>query len=193
MWLFLATEVLLFAGLFLAYTLYRYKYYDVFVKGSYELGIELGGLNTAVLIISSFTMAMAVRGAQQGKKPVLIGYLIVTMMLGATFLVVKGFEYHHHWVEKKVPGFNFVYDQPVNHAEPLFHFLYFCMTGIHAVHMVAGLALLSTILYMSIKNRFSVEWNTPVEMAGLYWHLVDLVWIYLFPLLYLTGQHYKGH
>lgn len=198
MWLFLATEVLLFGGLFLAYTLYRWKAPEVWVKESFDLGIALGGTNTVVLIFSSLTMALAVHSAQLGKQKALMGWLVITMILGTVFLVVKGFEYHHHYEIQKVPGLNFQYTlDPVTHSivpeQQIFHFLYFCMTGIHGLHMVAGLGILSVILWMAKKNHFSETYNTPVEMAGLYWHFVDIVWVFLFPLLYLTGQHYKGH
>ena len=199
MWLFLATEVLLFAGLFLVYTLFRWKVPYVWVKESYLLGITLGGINTAVLICSSLTMALGVHAAQEGKKKALIGWLLATMLLGATFLGVKAIEYHEHWEHHKVPGLNFTYTVPYDNAHPykvpeqqVFHFLYFCMTGIHGLHMVAGLSILTVIAIMAYRDKFSTTYYTPVEMAGLYWHFVDIVWVFLFPLLYLTGNHYTG-
>ncbi|HMZ78197.1 MAG TPA: cytochrome c oxidase subunit 3 [Acidobacteriota bacterium] len=196
MWSFLATEVLLFGGLFLAYSLFRYYHHDTFVIGSYELGIKLGLTNTIVLICSSLTMALAVHAAQEGHKGKLMGFLVLTMILGAAFMGIKAIEYTEHYHHNKVPGLNFVYNSlpngGVDATEPVFHFLYFCMTGIHALHMVVGMGLLATILYMSWKDTFSPEYSTPVEMAGLYWHFVDIVWVFLFPLLYLTGLHYKG-
>jgi cytochrome c oxidase subunit 3 len=188
MWIFLVTEVMFFGGLFMAYLLYRVWYPVAWAIGSLELDIYLGGINTVVLIGSSLTMALAVRAAQTGFPRATVGWLLATMTLGLTFLVIKGFEYAHKYHEHHIPGPGFEVEGP--HASPveIFLSLYFAMTGLHALHMVIGFGLLSVIAWMAWKRRFSPSWYTPVEMAGLYWHFVDIVWIFLFPLLYLVDR-----
>jgi cytochrome c oxidase subunit 3 len=189
MWVFLVTEVLFFGGMFAAYLIYRVWYPTSFGEASRELDLWLGAANTAVLITSSLTMALAVHAAEAGKRRALVGFLVLTMALGATFLVVKGFEYHHKWVDHLIPGPSFqIHGVDPQHAQ-IFFSLYFALTGLHAAHMVIGLGLLTVILIMSLRGRFTREWNTPVEISGLYWHFVDIVWIFLFPLLYLIDRH----
>src|SRR5687768_13847661 len=193
MWLFLVTEVMFFGGLLMAYLLYRVWYPEGWAEASRDLDIVLGGINTAVLIASSLTMALAVRAAQTGLAPrVTIGWLLLTMAFGLTFLVIKFFEYEHKFELHHVPGFDFVYPGPHANEVFLFFSLYFSLTGLHALHMVIGVTLLSVITWMAYKRRFSPEWYTPIEMSGLYWHFVDIVWIFLFPLLYLVdrAQHF---
>ncbi len=195
MWVFLLTEIMFFGGLFGAYTVYRSQYPEAFVTTSRYMEPFWGATNTAVLICSSLTMALAVRAAHIGKKKQLVWFLILTMIFGAAFLGVKAIEYHAHWVDHKVPGFGFEYNefpQYFHQAQILFCF-YFIMTGFHALHMVVGLGLLTTLLVMSTKDKFSAAYNTPVEIIGLYWHFVDIVWIFLFPLLYLIGEHALKH
>ncbi len=189
MWVFLLTEIMFFGGMFGAYTVYRTLYPAAFESTSHYMNVVLGGANTCVLILSSLTMVLAVRAAKIGSKKMLIFFLICTLILGFTFLGVKYFEYHEKWVDHHVPGPNFHYDQPqfAHQAEILF-FLYFAMTGMHAMHMIVGAGLLITLIVMAARNRFSPEWYTPVDMIGLYWHFVDIVWIFLFPLLYLIGR-----
>ena len=189
MWTFLITEVLFFGGMFTAYAIYRNMYIEAFASTSDFMNVVLGGTNTAVLICSSLTMAMAVRSAQLSNRKHLQLFLILTMIFGTTFLVIKGFEYHAKWVEHLVPGFNFHYpfQQYAQHAQMLF-FLYFCMTGMHAIHMIVGLGLLSYLLIQANRRIFHANYYSPVEMIGLYWHFVDIVWIFLFPLLYLIGH-----
>ena len=189
MWIFIIQEVMFFGGLLAAYMLYRIWYPTAWSEGSAELNIQLGGLNTVVLILSSLTMALAVRSAQTGKQKATVNWLIVTMLLGLTFLVVKGFEYQNKWELHHVPGLNFQLEEGQVPQIAIFLSLYFALTGLHALHMVIGFVLLSVILWMAWRKRFSPEWYTPVEMAGLYWHFVDIVWIFLFPLLYLLGRH----
>jgi cytochrome c oxidase subunit III len=189
MWLFLVTEVMFFGGLFMCYLLYRVWYPEAWSEGSLELDIVLGGTNTVVLILSSLTMALAVRSAQTGFPRATVNWLILTMLLGGVFLVIKGFEYAHKFHEHHVPGPNFVFEGPHARQVEIFLSLYFALTGLHALHMVIGFGLLSVIAWMAYKRRFTPEWYTPVEMAGLYWHFVDIVWIFLFPLLYLLGAH----
>jgi cytochrome c oxidase subunit 3 len=191
MWIFLVTEVMFFGGLLMAYTLYRVWYPEAWAEGSLELDILLGGTNTIVLILSSLTMALAVRAAQTGMRRATITWLLLTMALGLTFLVIKFFEYEHKWELNHIPGFNFQFEGPHARQVEIFLSLYFSLTGLHALHMVIGFGILSVITWMAYKNRFSKEWYTPVEMSGLYWHFVDIVWIFLFPLLYLVDR--AGH
>ena len=188
LWLFLVTEILFFGGLFMAYLLYRVWYPEAWAEGSVELDVVLGGLNTVVLIGSSLTMALAVRSAQVGAPRATVGWLGITMALGATFLVVKGFEYAHKFQTHHVPGPDFMFEGPHAKQVEIFLSLYFAMTGLHALHMVIGLGLLSVIAWMAHRRRFTPEWYSPVEMSGLYWHFVDIVWIFLFPLLYLVDR-----
>lgn len=188
MWLFLITEVMFFGGLFMAYFLYRHWYPEAWAEGSNELDIVLGGINTAVLIASSLTMAMAVRAAQTGARRATVNWLLITMVFGVTFLVIKFFEYKHKFELNHIPGANFVFEGPHKDQVEIFLSLYFAMTGLHALHMVIGFGLLSTIAWMAHKGRFSPEWYTPVELSGLYWHFVDIVWIFLFPFLYLVHR-----
>jgi cytochrome c oxidase subunit III len=188
MWLFLVTEVMFFGGLFMAYLLYRVWYPEAWTLGSLELDLVLGGVNTVVLIGSSLTMAFAVRAAQTGFPRATVVWLLITMALGLVFLVIKGFEYAHKVHEHHVPGPNFVWDGPHGPQVEIFLALYFTMTGLHALHMVIGFGLLSVIAWMAYRRRFTPEWYSPVEMAGLYWHFVDIVWIFLFPLLYLVDR-----
>ncbi len=189
MWTFLITEVLFFGGMFTAYAIYRNMYIQAFASTSEYMNVVLGGTNTAVLICSSLTMALAVRAAQLSNRKHLQLFLVITMIFGAAFLVIKGFEYHAKYVEHLIPGPGFEYPIPqyFRHAQILF-FLYFCMTGMHALHMIVGLGLLSYLLIKANQRVFNASYYSPVEMIGLYWHFVDIVWIFLFPLLYLIGH-----
>jgi cytochrome c oxidase subunit 3 len=191
MWTFLITEVLFFGGMFAGYAVYREMYPAAFAATSIFMNVKIGAANTAVLICSSLTMAMAVRAAQLSKRADLIKYLIGTLFFGTVFLVVKAFEYHEKYVEHLIPGPNFgpenLAPQFTHNAQILF-FLYFCLTGMHAVHMVVGVGLLSYLLIQAYRNIFHANYFAPVEMIGLYWHFVDIVWIFLFPLLYLIGR-----
>ena len=191
MWTFLITEVLFFGGMFAGYAVYRNLYPAAFASSSQYMNVVLGGTNTAVLICSSLTMALAVRAAQLSKQRDLILFLILTMIFGTIFLVIKGFEYHDKWVEGLVPGLHWgsypEAPQFAHNAQILF-FLYFCMTGMHALHMIIGLGLLSFLLIQAYRRVFHANYFAPVEMIGLYWHFVDIVWIFLFPLLYLIGH-----
>jgi cytochrome c oxidase subunit 3 len=210
MWAFLLTEILFFGGLFMAYMLYRTWYHDAFVAASTSIVMFWGALNTVVLIGSSLTMALAVRCAQTNNRRWTVNWLILTMVLGCVFLGVKVIEYADKFEHHHVPGPNFVWAEPgheaasgteggdhaVSAAEAanlqnytqIFFSLYFTMTGLHALHMIIGVGLMSVITWMAWKGKFSTEYYTPVEMSGLYWHFVDIVWIYLFPLLYLIDR-----
>jgi len=190
MWTFLITEVLFFGGMFTAYVIYRNLYPGAFASTSIWMNVPLGGLNTGVLICSSLSMALAVRAAQLGQRKAQIISLICTMFFGVIFLCVKAYEYTEKYLEHKVPGPSFTYDQApqfLHNAQILF-FLYFAMTGVHAAHMIVGLGLLTFLLVEAYKDKYGPGYFTPVEMIGLYWHFVDVVWIFLFPLLYLIGH-----
>lgn len=190
MWIFLATEILFFGGLFTGYLVYRNLYHAAWVEASTKgMWFAAGTANTAVLICSSLTMALAVHAAQTGKRNLLVFFLIVTMLLGCTFLVVKGFEYHREYVEHHIPGaqFQFPESSDPRHAE-LFFALYFIMTGLHALHMTIGVGVMAVIAYFAWRGHYAPEYYNPVENAGLYWHFVDVVWIFLYPLLYLVTQ-----
>jgi cytochrome c oxidase subunit 3 len=204
MWAFLVTEIMFFGGLFTGYTVYRSRFPEAFAAGSHHLDITLGTLNTIVLITSSLTMALGVYSAEKGRRRALIGFLIATMALGSLFLGVKAVEYGHKWEEHLVPGAYFEYsgenggvasgsagamEMPVSErALQLFFSFYFAMTGVHALHMVIGIAILAILVILAAKGAFTRNPNA-VEMFGLYWHFVDIVWIFLFPLLYLIGRH----
>ena len=189
MWIFLVTELLFFGGLFLTYAVYRAWYPADFAAASHELIVWAGGLNTVVLITSSLTMALAVHAAQIGNRRALVALLLATMALGCVFLGVKAFEYRTEFLERHIPGAGFTFaPEHTPHAE-IFFSLYFMMTGLHALHMIIGLGVMAAITWLSWRGRITPEYANPVEVTGLYWHFVDIVWIFLFPLLYLIGRH----
>jgi cytochrome c oxidase subunit 3 len=187
MWAFLLTEVMFFGGLFVGYMVYRTAYLAGFVAGSHHLDVLLGTLNTAVLISSSLTMALAVHAAQVDRRQLLSRFLLLTMLLGLVFLGIKGYEYWHKYHESLVPGLKFSYTGPYPQQVQLFLTFYFIMTGLHALHMVIGIGLLAVLAVLAWRGLFSAAYYTPVEVIGLYWHFVDIVWIFLYPLLYLIG------
>jgi cytochrome c oxidase subunit III len=189
MWVFLVTEILFFGGLFLVYTVYRAEYPLAFAEASRHLDITLGTFNTAVLIISSLTMALAVYSASLGRRKAIIAFLLATMALGGVFLGVKAVEYAHKFHDHLVPGPGFRFPGAGAHQAEIFFSLYFAMTGLHAAHMIIGIGLLTVLVLQARKGRYGPEYYTPVEVCGLYWHFVDIVWIFLFPLLYLIGRH----
>jgi len=193
MWVFLLTEIMFFGGMFGAYSVYRAMYPEAFASTSVHMDARWGGINTGVLIVSSLTMVLAVRAARLGQQKALQIFLVLTMIFGLAFLGVKAIEYHAHWVERMVPYWNWDpnYDgqpQYARQAQILFCF-YFFMTGFHALHMIVGVSLMLVILMMARRGAFNAQYFTPVEISGLYWHFVDIVWIFLFPLLYLIGLH----
>jgi cytochrome c oxidase subunit III len=219
MWLFLLTEILFFGGLFVAYMIYRVWYFDAFAEASRRLSLFWGGLNTAVLIGSSLTMALAVRCAQTNSRKWTVNWLILTMLLGSVFLGVKVIEYKDKFDNYEVPGpaYNWLYHEQhaaeggehapaaaagsdadhsnlsmspaqLQNTTQIYFSLYFTMTGLHALHMIIGIGLMLVITWMAWKGKFDAHYYTPVEMSGLYWHFVDIVWIFLFPLLYLIER-----
>jgi cytochrome c oxidase subunit 3 len=239
MWAFLATEVLFFGGLFLCYTVFRYRFPEMWDIGSHILNVTLGAVNTVVLLTSSLTMALGVHAAQTGKKKALTAYLLITIVFAFGFLVIKSFEYHDKWVESLVPGRHFQItpevlekheipltppDSAVETTPPgmttfdpmgpnlgppatdhetlrrtpltpvfsddvrklqLFFAIYFAMTGLHAFHVIVGIVLIGSLVFLNWRGWFTKEYHTPVVMIGLYWHFVDIVWVFLYPLLYL--------
>ncbi len=200
MWSFLATEVMLFGGLFTAYIVYRINYPEAFAAATRQLAIPhelpfflqsifLGTVNTAVLLCSSLSVALAVHAAQEGKNRRVMWMLVLTLILGATFLGIKGLEYYIKYEEHLIPGLNFRYEGVDPEKVELFFLLYFVSTGLHALHMVIGMGVITVIALMARRGRFSAEYYTPVEITGLYWHFVDVVWVFLFPLFYLIGLH----
>jgi cytochrome c oxidase subunit III len=190
MWVFLVQEIMFFGGLFLAYSIFRGKFPEAFAAASNHLDIRLGATNTVVLIFSSLTMALAVYYAQVGKRRPQVWFLTVTLLLGATFLVIKGFEYAEKFRDSLFPGPSFHW---TGHGDPnqvqIFFWIYFAMTGLHALHMIIGIAIISYLIFQARRGRYTPEYHAPVEISGLYWHFVDIVWIFLFPLLYLLGRH----
>jgi len=197
MWLFLATEIMFFGGMFCAYLIYRLAYFNEFAAASRSIRILPGAINTAVLICSSLTVALSVRAAQTGKRKLLIALLGLTLVFGLAFLGIKGVEWYEKYQEHHIPGASFsaadlIQDYPQLHIDAaraqIFFSLYFAMTGLHALHMIIGLGIFIWLIYGAWKGRFTPEYYTPVEIGGLYWHFVDIVWIYLFPLLYLIDR-----
>ena len=185
MWIFLMTELLLFGGLFTAYTIYRMSYPAAFAGASHELSAPIGTINTAILLVSSFGVALAVYGAQVNARKRLLGGLSLALVLGIAFLVLKGYEYHEHYLHHQVPGWNFHWMKSYPAQSEIFFLLYFLMTGVHAIHLTIGIVIVAGLLFQASRGRYSPEYHTPVEVGGLYWHFVDVIWIFLFPLLYL--------
>lgn len=186
MWLFLAQEVLFFSVLFMAYFVFRYLFPETYVAAHYQLDPTLGGVNTVVLLFSSLTMALGVRAAQLGNNKQVVAYIAVTIVCAFAFLVVKYFEYAHKIHLGLLPGQYYSFEGDIPGRPELFFTLYFCMTGLHGIHVVAGIGVLFWVMLRAQKGHFSSGYYAPVENVGLYWHLVDLVWIFLFPLLYLV-------
>ncbi len=185
MWLFLATEVLLFAGLFLGYTVYRHFYHEAFHEASRHLDLWAGATNTVVLITSSLTVALAYWAIKQDKQKLCAGLLIFTIVCACVFLVIKAIEYHHKFEEGALPGAWYHFAEVTAPGANLYYTIYFLSTGLHAIHVIVGMSILIWVLARVLKGHFSSSYFVPVELGGLYWHLVDLVWIFLFPLLYL--------
>lgn len=203
MWVFLLTEIMFFGGLFCAYLIFRNWYHPAFVIASNTLDVTLGTINTAVLICSSFTMAMGVFSAEMRRRKALVWYLLATIALGSVFLGIKAVEYHEKYTKHHIPGANFSIEEFVHPPDPkempvapdmaqktqIYYELYFGMTGMHALHMVIGIALLIILVFRALAGEFTTGHVTTVENFGLYWHFVDIVWIFLFPLLYLISRH----
>ncbi len=186
MWLFLSTEILLFAGLFVCYGVYRYLFPEAFAACSRELDLTLGTVNTLVLITSSLTAALAVHYAKEGKNQMVTLMFALTLAMAAGFLVIKGFEYSHKFHEGLLPGRHYHFEKIQIAGAPLYFAIYFLTTGLHAFHVIVGMCVLTWLMIRAMRERnFGPQNYTAVELGSMYWHLVDLVWIFLFPLLYL--------
>ena len=186
MWLFLATEVLIFGGLFVAYAVYHHLHPELFKAAHHYLDVRMGAFNTVVLLFSSLTVVLAVHGAQQGKKQMVMLNLLITLLCAATFLVVKYVEYSHKFEAGLLPGYYFTNATIASPDQAhIFFGIYFLMTGLHGIHVVIGMIVLGWLMWRMHKNEFNPQYYSPLEIGGLYWHLVDIIWIFLFPLLYL--------
>jgi cytochrome c oxidase subunit III len=188
MWLFLATECMFFGGLFLAYLVYRHWYLNEFAAGSRQMDVTLGTINTGVLLASSLTMALAVHSAEESRRQPLVVFLSITTLLGMIFLGIKAFEYHHKYVEHLIPfaGLPFEFTGRERGGMATFFNLYFLMTGLHAAHMIIGVVMLLMLIVLASRGGLLGERSIVVHNAGLYWHFVDLVWVFLFPFFYLV-------
>ena len=186
MWLFLSTEILLFAVLFTAYALYRFLFPMGFEEASKLAHVTMGATNTVVLITSSLTVALAIHHARKGENRKVVGLLAVTIAFGAVFMVLKGFEYYHHWLVGQLPGRFYHYAGVTGPGVSMYFTVYFLMTGLHGLHVLIGMGLLTWVAVRASRGHFGPAYSTPVELSGLYWHLIDLIWIFLFPLLYLV-------
>ena len=186
MWLFLATEILLFAVLFAAYAVYRYLFPIGFEEASKLAHVAMGATNTVVLITSSLTVALAIHYARHGESRKVVALLAFTIACGGLFMVLKGFEYYHHWVDGQLPGRLYHFAGLQGPGVSMYFTVYFLMTGLHGLHVLIGMSVLGWVAWRARRGDFGPAYSTPVELAGLYWHLVDLIWIFLFPLLYLV-------
>lgn len=190
-WVFLATEVLFFGGLLTSYAVYRHMFADGFTAAARHTKLIIGTINTAVLLTSSFSMALGVEAAEHGmerNRRIVVIALTVTAALGIAFLALKGLEYYLEYQEHLVPGSAFAFDPQYRDPAQLFFLLYFMLTGLHGVHVTIGVALVGTIAGMARRGAFSSAYTTPIKIVGLYWHFVDVVWIFLYPLIYLVGR-----
>jgi cytochrome c oxidase subunit 3 len=186
MWVFLATEIMLFGGLFTAYTAYRWLHHPGWVEGGRHMDLVIGAVNTGVLIVSSLAMAQAVQSAERGLRRRLVVCLAVTALLGLVFLGLKGYEYAGHAHEGLVPGPRWTFAGPHSDTVQMFFCFYYAMTGLHAVHLAIGVTLVAALIVRSARGAFGPAYATPVATIGLYWHLIDVIWVFLFPLFYLV-------
>ncbi|MCP3100480.1 cytochrome c oxidase subunit 3 family protein [Myxococcus sp. K15C18031901] len=186
MWIFIASEVMLFTALFTAYAFYRYAYPDAFHQGRLHMEVGLGTLNTYVLVTSSILVALAISAVRAGRDLRAGGLLLGALALGVVFLFIKGAEYTQHAHDGALPGAWYDFEAFSMPGASLFFTLYWVMTGVHAVHVLVGMGVLSTLAVRALSGHFSVAYHTPLELGGMYWHLVDIVWLFLWPLLYLA-------
>lgn len=187
MWLFLVTEVLLFGGLFVGYGIMHARHPEAFVAAHHHLDWRLGAVNTIVLLLSSFTMVMGVWAAQTGQKKKLIAFLLLTVILAMAFMGIKYVEYSHKFHEGLLPGKYYSHQGDTVPGQFMFFSFYFMMTGLHGIHVLLGVVAILWVMFRAMRNDFSAQYYGPVDIVGLYWHLVDLIWIYLFPLMYLIS------
>lgn len=187
MWLFLVTEIMLFGGLFVAYAIFRGMYPETYHEAHHELNKIMGGTNTIVLLLSSLSMALAVHFAQVNKRTRSMQMLVVTFICAIIFMIIKYFEYRHKFSLGIFTAKYYTFDEIKAVHPGLFFSLYFVMTGLHGIHVLIGMGLIAWVFFRTKRGDFNDKYFTPVELTGLYWHLVDLIWIFLFPLLYLIG------
>lgn len=185
MWVFLVTEILFFGGLFVAYIVYRAWHPELFTMAATQLDTMMGGINTLVLIGSSLTMALAIRAAQTDNPSASIKYLASTVALAFVFMIIKYFEYTHKFELGIFPGENYTFTGIDHPNANIFFSIYYMMTGLHGIHVIIGIGIITWLIFKTKKGAYSSSYYTPVEITGLYWHLVDIIWIFLFPLLYL--------
>lgn len=188
MWVFLITEIMFFGGLFAAYLVYRSAHYEAWQIGSEHMEFWFGTINTVILLCSSLLVALSVHAVQVGQNRLCAIYLWIASAMGVAFLALKGFEYHAHIVEGAVPGALWRLSVPDPQAVQMFFYIYFVMTGLHALHVTIGIVLLAVIGWYAAKGKYSPAYHNPVHVSGLYWHFVDVVWIFLYPLLYLIAH-----
>lgn len=189
MWIFLATEVLFFGGLFASFAVYRTYYTQGFLEGSREMTLLIGTVNTVVLIISTLTMSLAIHSIHEGRQFRAYWLLLVTALLGLLFLGLKFTEYYLHYQEHKAPGMWFESSSPYARPEELFFVFYFTMTGLHVLHLSVGIGLVATVAIRTALGRFHSNYHTPVDIVGIYWHFVDIIWGFLFAIFYIPGFH----
>ncbi len=187
MWAFLATEVLFFGGLFLSYIVYRHAYPNAFAQASRHTDLFFGTLNTALLLTSSLTMSLAIHAAQEARNRALVGLLLLTMIIGCAFLAVKGLEYRKDIHDHLVPGVHFDKTLPIQ--SQIFWYLYWLMTGVHSLHLAVAIGVLAVVAWSASRGKFSAGYHDPVIISGLYWHFVDMIWVWLYSLLYLVNRH----
>jgi cytochrome c oxidase subunit III len=187
-WIFLATEILFFGVLFAAYTITRVRFPEAFAAASRLTNLPLAAVNTAVLVTSSLTMALGVHAARRGARRALVGWLGLTVALACAFLAIKAVEYRLDYLEHLVPALDFRFAGPQADQAELFFYMYFFITGVHALHVLIGIGCITTIAVMASRNAFSPAYFTPVDVTGLYWHLVDVIWLFVFPILYLISR-----
>jgi cytochrome c oxidase subunit 3 len=186
MWLFLCTEILLFAGLFVGYAYYRSLYPEAWHETSGHLNRTLGTLETFDLVTSSFFMVYAIHMVRIGRPKAAVLALLVTMAMGVAFLGMHGTEYYHEWKEGLLPGKYYHFEELNLAGAQMFMTIYFLMTGLHSIHVLVGVSVLAYLTWRTSRGTYSLEYHTPLELGGLYWHLVDMIWIFLYPLLYLV-------
>jgi cytochrome c oxidase subunit III len=187
MWVFLATEVMFFGGLFLAFAVARFLHPDAFNQATKQLDVVAGSINTAILFTSSFTTAVAVAALKQGQKKRVITLQLISILLGSVFLAIKGYEYHEKWTEGLFPGDNFIASEPGRNQKELFFLFYFILTGLHGIHLLVALGIAAVMVWFLITDQITQTRYMPLEVSALYWHFVDVVWVFVFPLLYLIG------
>jgi cytochrome c oxidase subunit 3 len=191
MWIFIITELMLFGGMFAAFAVFRHWYPVGFTKGSSEMELTMGAVNTAVLICSSLTLSLSEFAIARGKSNRCAWLLLATMILGLLFLGIKFTEYYFHYLDHKLPGYGFQESGPLSAQVQMFFFFYFVMTGLHSIHLLVGIGLLIAMLVPTLAGYFNEGYFTPIRNVSLYWHFVDIIWVFLYAIFYLPGAHLR--